>query len=858
MNGEREHGDGHRRRAVRLVLALMLVIAATRGVLAQTAPGMREALSERAEYQAALRASSQEMHEVAASKFERLLQEEDLTRKEAMLVSERLVDALVRARLPQKARVALTLFNVPEAAFWKAQIDLIERKFVEAENGFEAYLAAGGTYAAHARLALGQVIIAQGRENTGRKEFKALVLHPDPAIARRARILSSESEVISGRSAVVLKRLGTARDDAETEFVKACAWLSTGNGKQAEVLLRRFLEGQVTLPTRLRDAAAVRLAEAYAVQPGRGRTAERVLIEFLDEHPDSDFVEQAFSVLRKTMAGDGDGLVKHLRAWSSEPQARKRHALALFYYGQWMLENGRTDEAVGLFEQFRAEHPGHAREGEALRALMTLYGAQRDDERVLELAKTWRARFGSGGDDTLDFLTGMVRHGRNEYRDAAELFEKSAAAATDPVQAQRALYNAGVSAFLGGEEKRFDLCIGQLRAPVAVPVGEDATPPPPPKAGEDQASRLMLERALHLAAQRDSAAEEALQAFLHQYPLHARAVEAYLALAELALLDLPARTKAAGQALNAADALPGLSDAWRERLAYTRVWWHEGAANLDGVVVAGRAFLEKWENSPLRDEVRMKIAQAHFRREDYVKAQEEFEALAEEHGDSPYAEVAMFFAGRAAMSQLTESGMEKAITLWEEVVSRNGPLTREAQHQQAVVKRRQGNHQDALLVIENLLSSPVGDMEERLGLLTEKGELLTLLARNDPKHLGEAARVFAGIIQDDEASRLWRARAGVLLARCLRAGGKVEEALEACSEVMEQGLAPAPGSPTPPQEHLWLYRAGFLAMDMMEGRGEWTAAAHLADRLAKAGGERAAEARQRATRLRLEHFLWDK
>lgn len=250
----------------------------------------------------------------------------------------------------------------------------------------------------------------------------------------------------------------------------------------------------------------------------------------------------------------------------------------------------------------------------------------------------------------------------------------------------------------------------------------------------------------------------------------------------------------------------------------------------------------------------MKIAQAFFRREDYAKAQGQFEALAEEHGDSPYAEVALFFAGRAAMARLTNEGIEKAITLWEEVVSRNGPLTREAQLQQALAKRRQGKEDDALVVIENLLATPSVPSGERLGLLGEKGELLMLLARKDPKHLGEAAAVFAGITRESGVPLIWRAHAGVLLAQCLRQSGKMSEALEACFDVVESGLS---GSRSP-QEHTWIYRAGFLALELLEAKADWPAAAHLSDRLAKAGGERAEEARLHASRLRLEHFLWEK
>jgi hypothetical protein len=250
---------------------------------------------------------------------------------------------------------------------------------------------------------------------------------------------------------------------------------------------------------------------------------------------------------------------------------------------------------------------------------------------------------------------------------------------------------------------------------------------------------------------------------------------------------------------------------------------------------------------------------------------EQFSELAEEHADSPYAETALFFAGRSALMQRTDQGVEKAITLWGEVVAREGPLKREAQLQQALAKRRQGKEDHALIQIETLLrDTPADRTEERFSLLTERGELLTLLARKDAKHLDAAMADFRSIIDDPAATRLRRARCGVLLAQCLQQSGKTSEALEVCNDVIESflggrgpvnplsdGSAPTAGIVTP-QEHTWFYRAGFMALDLLESRKEWSGAAALADRLAQTGGERASEATSRANRLRLEHFLWEK
>jgi tetratricopeptide (TPR) repeat protein len=845
------------------------VAAATLGMaLGWTVHAARVPLEKREDYQAGLRASQLNLHDVAALKFERLLKAKDLNSAEEARLSERLVDALLRARLPEKAQVALTFFDVPDETYWRGQVELMQGKFREAETELKAYLKTGGKLAGYARLALGQAIVAQGRENTGRKEFKSLLLHPDPVIAERARLLSNESEALSDRAAIVLKRLGTTRGSPENEFVKACAFIEAGDGKQAEILLRRIIEAlpapENAQAAALKAASWVRLAEAYSLQRGRTNTAERTLLQFLDTTMSDAYIGQAFALLMR-LGMDDDKLLKNLLGWCAKPENPERHAYAQFHTGQWYIEHGRVEEAIKVLEEFRVQHPGHPREGEVLRALMMLHGSVGDDDRVVELAKDWRNRFGSGGEDTLDFLTAMVLHSRSDYSGAAALFEQSAVAASDIVQSQRALYNAAICRLMDGNESGFEFCLAALQAPIAQPVSETGEKPPPlhPKNAEETAAQLLLERALHLAATRENGAEDALQEFIKDHPGHPRAIEAHIALAEICLLSLPARTKAAGAALDAAEKMPEVSDEWRERVDYTRVWWHEAAENSDGVIAQGQDFLARWPQSPRRDEVRMKVAQAYFRKEDYAKAMAQFMALAEEHGESPYAEVALFFAGRAAFMQGTEAGVEKAITLWEEVVAREGPLMREARLQQALAKRRQGKEEDALGQIETLLrDTPLTRTEERFSLLTERGELYALLARKDPKNLDAAMADFRTVISDPAATRLRRARCGVLLAQCLQQSGKTAESLEACYDVIESffsaGGSPADESPVTPQGHTWFYRAGFMALDLLESKKEWAGAATLADRLAQAGGERASEAAQRATKLRLEHFLWNK
>ena len=60
-----------------------------------------------------------------------------------------------------------------------------------------------------------------------------------------------------------------------------------------------------------------------------------------------------------------------------------------------------------------------------------------------------------------------------------------------------------------------------------------------------------------------------------------------------------------------------------------------------------------------------------------------------------------------------------------------------------------------------------------------------------------------------------------------------------------------------PEAAVWYYRAGFLAVELLEENEQWEGAARMAERLAQAGGDRATEAKDVATKIRLERFLWD-
>ncbi len=800
-------------------------------------------LKERGEYQAALRALADNLPQVAALKFERLLRDGSLNHREVSRVSERLVDALVRSKQPEKVLVALTFFEVPDAAFWKAQTLVLQGKFREAETVLRSYLTLkGARYRDLAGLMLGQVLIGEGRENTGRKQLKELGDSQDADVARLSRLWANESESLSGRSAATLKRLaGSDSNDNAMEFVKGAAWVEAGEGREADRILRRMLKDPNGHPVRLQHAVVVRLAEAWELQ-GRQRSAEKLLQRFINEAEDSPFFDRAFAILDRVKSTEEADTLRWYGRWAAQSGATEKKFHAMYYHARHLAAVGRVDEALRELEAFREGGVSHPRSNEAMRLLMSLHGSQHSDERVLELAREWRASSGSDGEDSVDFLTGMIRFSRREFSDAVTLFQNSAEMASDMAQKQRAIYNMGVAALLSGLPQSYS------RAVLLLNENTEADP---------SAGNLELERALHLAALRDGAAEEALRDFIKTHPDDPRWVEAQIALAEYCLLDIPPRSKPAQTALDAATTRPDTAPETRERLDYTKVWLHEGNEDFKGVCEAGAAFVKSWPKSPRRDEVRMKIAQAYFRLEDYPRSRGQFEQLAEENPGSPYAEVAQFFAARAAMFTLNAKDIDKAIDHFSDVAQQGGSLAAEARRQMAMIKRLQGKESDALVVIENVLASkPAPEGDELLSLQIEKGELLALMFKQDPKNLTDAIAVFRSVMRLPKASRYWRARAGVLLSQCLQRIEKSNEALETCIDVVD--FTREVMEPFTTRELDWLYRAGFLAVEILENQKQWDTAAKMADRLAQTNGVRSAEARERANRIRLEHFIWDK
>ena len=122
-----------------------------------------------------------------------------------------------------------------------------------------------------------------------------------------------------------------------------------------------------------------------------------------------------------------------------------------------------------------------------------------------------------------------------------------------------------------------------------------------------------------------------------------------------------------------------------ERGDYLAIWI-EGAATKpdEGKVIAlATEFLQKHEQSRFASDVRMKLAETYFQRQDFPNAQTQFEILTPARAEWTVRGRRFFFAGEAAMSSMGADSLAHALALFDQVVRKEGDLKWAARNEQA-------------------------------------------------------------------------------------------------------------------------------------------------------------------------------
>jgi hypothetical protein len=276
-----------------------------------------------------------------------------------------------------------------------------------------------------------------------------------------------------------------------------------------------------------------------------------------------------------------------------------------------------------------------------------------------------------------------------------------------------------------------------------------------------------------------------------------------------------------------------------------------GGAQPEEVLSLGEAFLREYPDAALSNEMRMKLGEVYFRRKDYANAEEQFAGIASRQPEGALSETALFLAGQCAASRLNPGSVDEALRYWERVAQGNGALRWRARYQQASVKSRMGDDADGAELFERIVNSPEAiDRELRLAARCGRADALLSMAKRGAIPLAEALAEYEALASQPEVSPAWRNQALHKKAKALEPT-KQQEALEGFYRVLEAPDSVAAG------EFFWLFKAGFDAARILEGRQAWRDCVALYERLGRMGGPRSQEAKNRAFQIRLERFLWE-
>ncbi len=603
---------------------------------------------------------------------------------------------------------------------------------------------------------------------------------------------------------------------------------------RASTLYASILRTPEGAPHSVLVATLFALAEAH-LQSHTPEKGDSFLEDFIERHPADPQLPAIFAKLDQLYAAQRNQSRHELGRWSNEVD-QPRQALAQWYLARAHLRLGRRDLARQAFERLHASHPLLSELAPAFLEYAQLLLEEREFDAALAVlgaarglspAPVWRQR--------IDLLAGRVKYSAERFDAAAQSFRELAR--ERGAVSKEALYNASVAWLQAGDASHFDAATQELA-----------------DAGGDAQTRgdLLLERGLVEAARGSAEAGKSLGDFLRESPKHPRAAEAWVALAEMAFHAAPPRIDEARQDLaRALETQP--SAAASERADYLMIWLEEagGPTNEPKVIARANEFLQKYSASPLLQDVRLKLAETYYRRQDFASAQTQFEILAQQNATSPVAEKALFFAAQSASQSMGAESLDRALVLFDEVVKRNGELKWAARNEQAAIERKLGKPQDAVTLYDEVTASEA-PAAEKLEARCGKADVLYELGTTDPENLRRAIALYDQLAEEKDVPAHWRNQALFKKGVSLEKLEERAEALATFYRVVEDEIRPGKQ-----REYFWFYKAGFNAARLLEEASKWQQAAAVYEKLAFAGGARSEEAKARLNRVRLEHFLWE-
>jgi TolA-binding protein len=781
----------------------------------------------------AARAIDDGVPEVAVVRLQKLIG--TLRSEEARDAKEKLAEALIAAKRPADAVHILddpTLRDSATARFFRAQALVALNRFEDALALYRQVAATPGPQQRPAAFGTAEMLRALGRMDEAMRQYRTL--EADSRFGVSARLRDAEILIAKGERAMAKRALDqtqarTTPDKRQKRLLRGQLELLNQQPEKAIGLLDSLVRKPEEASHETVMAALFAIADAH-LQMNAPEAGDDYLEDFIERHPNDVELPRVFAKLDQLYHSERRPPRHELEKWSRD-LAQPRRGLARWYLAQSDWQAGRREGAVRQFEEIRkAMHPALA--PAILQYAQLLLDTGKPEEALTVLREVKSYQVDARTSQQINFEIGRALYACGQFAEASGHFEQLAGGA--PEFSRLALLNASLGWLRADDQHRLDFDAKELAT-----------------AGDGGAeAEILLEKGLVAARRNDKNAASMLADFLRRFPSHSRAAAAHLALAEIAYHSAPPKLDQAAKSLAAARAASP-SETVAERADYLAIWLADASgADSDRVIAAASDFLRVHPKSDLAKEVHLKLAEAHFRRQDFANAQTQFELLAQDAGASPLTEKALFLAAQSAMATMTSRSSDRALELLAQVVKLNGEFRWAARNEQAAIERRLGKPQEAQLLYDEVLKSDARGAEKREALCG-KADTFFEQANTGASNLQQAVALYDQLANEAANQPHWRNQALFKKGICLEKESDRDGALSTFYRVLE--FNPEPGRAP---EFFWFYKAGFNAARLLEEQQRWESAAAIYDKLVAAKGPRSDEARERLSQLRLEHFLW--
>lgn len=762
----------------------------------------------------------------------------NLSEREWRTTAEKLTEALLAANEPGDALSLLDDARLREVAptkYWRAQALASLHRPAEALLLYRQVAAdEHSPFRANAIFGAGEMLRALNLPDEAAQNFVALSRDPTWSVRSRLRateLFLDKGDVVNARRILDTVQPKTDADNQEKFLLRGRLSVVQRPDRSIDTF-QTILRKPRGATHDVLVAALFGIADAH-LQQKTPEAGDDTLEDFIEHHPYDVDLARIFAKLDELYRAERRPSPSELQRWVRDVE-QPRRAFAQWYLARAELRAGHADRALDLFSALRQSKPKSKELGAAFLEFAELEirnGQFNNANAILDEARSLQPE----GNllDRIDFLAGQAQYRSGQFDAAAATFER-VAHSSSPL-AKTSLFNASLVRLQLDNHGRFLTNDGDLDKQA----GE-----------EDWRAELRLEEGLVQAAGGDQNAAESLRSFLRDFPNDKRASEAWVALAELAFHAPPPRLDEARKDLTrAAETKPTATAA--ERADYLLIWVEDSTNTNDAKVIErAKEFLARHIDSKLAPEVRLKLAEEYYRRQDFPNAQTEFETLSEKSPSGSLTGKALFFAAKSAVSSMAPHALDHAITLFDQVVRLNGEMKWAARNEQAAIERKLGKPADALSLYEEVLKNDARPDEKREALCG-KGDILFEMGGSDPKNYERAIEVYDELAANADKQVQWRNQALFKKGICLEKEADRAGALATFFKVLDNEIRP-----DRPNELFWFYKAGFNAARLLEDDSKWQSAVAIYEKLAAAGGLRSEEANGRLNRLRLEHFLW--